>query len=56
MACAWTGDIQAAIDRLNYLANIPGGPDYGQLRFDPAWSAARSDPRFSDIVHRLQPH
>jgi TolB-like protein/class 3 adenylate cyclase/Tfp pilus assembly protein PilF len=55
MAYAWLGDKDAAIERLTYLAKIPSGPDYGQLRFDPAWNEVRTDSRFSQIVQSLQP-
>ena len=36
MIYAWVGDIDSAIERLAFLAKTPGGPDYGQLKFDPA--------------------
>jgi hypothetical protein len=36
MAYAWLGENDQAIERLAYLAKTPGGPDYGQLKFDPA--------------------
>jgi TolB-like protein/class 3 adenylate cyclase/Tfp pilus assembly protein PilF len=55
MAYAWLGEIDPAIERLDYLTKIPSGPDYGQLKFDPAWAAVRSDPRFLKIVDDLQP-
>ena len=55
MAYAWLGDNDAAIERLTYLAKIPSGPDYGQLKFDPAWAAVRGDARFVKIADDLQP-
>jgi len=55
MACAWLGEKDAAIERLTYLAKVPSGPDYGQLKFDPAWASLRSDPRFEKIVASLAP-
>jgi tetratricopeptide (TPR) repeat protein len=55
MAYAWLGENDAAIERLAYLAKIPSGPDYGQLKFDPAWAALRGDARFVKIVDGLQP-
>jgi hypothetical protein len=33
----WLGDNDAAIKELMFLAKAPGGPDYGQLKLDPAW-------------------
>jgi len=55
MAYAWLGENDLAIERLDYLAKTPGGPDYGQLKFDPAWDALRGDTRFVKIVDTLQP-
>ena len=55
MIYAWLGDVDAAIERLAFLAKTPGGPHYGQLKYDPAWDALRGDPRFTQIVNQLQP-
>lgn len=55
MIYTWVGDIDSAIERLAFLAKIPGGPDYGQLKFDPAWDAVRRDARFAKIVDGLRP-
>jgi TolB-like protein len=55
MIYAWVGDIDAAIERLTFLAKTPGGPAYGQLKYDPAWDAVRKDPRFAAILAELQP-
>jgi TolB-like protein/Tfp pilus assembly protein PilF len=52
---AWVGDVNAAIDQLTFLARTPGGPAFGQLKYDPAWDALRGDPRFTAIVNELQP-
>jgi tetratricopeptide (TPR) repeat protein len=55
MIYTWVGDIDSAIERLVFLAKTPGGPDYGQLTFDPAWDAVRSDARFARMVDGLRP-
>ena len=55
MIYTWVGDIDSAIERLAFLAKTPGGPDYGQLKFDPAWDAVRRDARFAKIVDGLRP-
>jgi TolB-like protein/Tfp pilus assembly protein PilF len=55
MIYAWVGDIDSAIERLAFLAKKPGGPHYGQLKYDPAWDALRGDSRFTEIVNQLQP-
>src|SRR5437870_4452439 len=49
MIYAWVGDIDSAMERLVFLAKTPGGPEYGQLKFDPAWDAVRRDPRFAKM-------
>jgi len=56
MIYAWLGDNDAAIERLAFLAKTPGGPDYGQLKLDPAWDGLRDDTRFVKIVEGLKPH
>lgn len=55
MIYAWTGDVNAAMDQLAFLAKTPGGPAYGQLKYDPAWDALRGDARFNAILSELQP-
>jgi len=55
MIYTWVGDIDSAIERLAFLSKMPGGPDYGQLKFDPAWDALRNDARFAKIVDGLRP-
>lgn len=47
---AWSGEPNLALEQLNTLSRIPGGPDYGQLRYDPAWDALRADRRFEEII------
>jgi TolB-like protein/Tfp pilus assembly protein PilF len=55
MIYAWVGDGNAAMDQLVFLAKTPGGPHYGQLRYDPAWDAVRADPRFDPMLAGLEP-
>ena len=55
MIYAWVGDVDSAIERLMFLAKTPGGPHYGQLKFDPAWDGLRGDARFAKIVDGLRP-
>ena len=54
MIYAWVGDVDSAIQELTHSATIPGGVDYGQLKFDPAWSALRGDPRYASILEGLR--
>jgi TolB-like protein/class 3 adenylate cyclase/Tfp pilus assembly protein PilF len=48
--CAWTGEYDLAIEQLETLGKIPGGPSYGDLRLSPLWDPLRGDPRFEKIV------
>jgi serine/threonine-protein kinase len=56
MIYAWTGDINAAMEQLQFLAKTPGGPPVGYLKYDPAWDAVRSDPRFEPMLKSIEPH
>jgi serine/threonine protein kinase/tetratricopeptide (TPR) repeat protein len=51
----WTGERNLAIEQLETVAKIPGGPTYGMLRLDPVWDSLRGDPRFEKIVNSLAP-
>jgi hypothetical protein len=55
MVYTWLGDKNSALEQLEFLAKTPGGPDYGQLRFDPTWDALRGDARFIKIIEELKP-
>ncbi len=52
---AWTGERDLAIEQLEVIAKIPGGPPYGELRFDPTWDSLRGDPRFEKAMADLAP-
>jgi serine/threonine protein kinase/tetratricopeptide (TPR) repeat protein len=47
---AWTGERERALEQLEIVATIPGGPDYGDLLLNPRWDDLRGDPRFDKIV------
>jgi tetratricopeptide (TPR) repeat protein len=55
MTYVWIGDVDSAMERLVFLAKTPGGPDYGQLKFDPAWDAVRREVRFAKMLDGLRP-
>jgi serine/threonine protein kinase/tetratricopeptide (TPR) repeat protein len=46
----WTGERERALEQLEIVATIPGGPDYGDLLLNPRWDDLRGDPRFDKIV------
>ncbi|HEY2801013.1 MAG TPA: tetratricopeptide repeat protein [Chthoniobacterales bacterium] len=54
MIYAWSGEPNLALDQLTILSTVPGGPDYGQLRYDPAWDGLRGDDRFAKIIEAAQ--
>jgi serine/threonine protein kinase/Tfp pilus assembly protein PilF len=53
--CAWVGERDLAIERLETSAKMPGGVSYMEIRLDPHWDPLRSDPRFEKIVASLVP-
>src|SRR5438876_9239521 len=55
MICAWAGERELALEHLEMVARIPGGPSYGDLRLNPMWDPLRGDPRFEKIVASLAP-
>jgi TolB-like protein/Tfp pilus assembly protein PilF len=55
MICAWAGETDLALEQLEAVTKIPGGPSYGDLRLDPMWDPLRGDPRFEKIVASLAP-
>jgi TolB-like protein/Tfp pilus assembly protein PilF len=55
MICAWVGETDLALEQLEAVTKIPGGPTYGELRLNPMWDPLRGDPRFEKIVASLAP-
>jgi tetratricopeptide (TPR) repeat protein len=53
---AWTGNKDAAIERLTEVVKLPGSHvSYGNLRLNPLWDPLRGDPRFEAIIASLAP-
>ena len=44
------GNRDDALDQLSKVVNLPNGPSYGELRFNPAWDPVRNLPRFQEIL------
>jgi len=44
------GDTDAGLDTLTKVVNLPNGPSYGELRFNPAWDPIRDQQRFQWIL------
>jgi TolB-like protein/Flp pilus assembly protein TadD/tRNA A-37 threonylcarbamoyl transferase component Bud32 len=53
---AWTGNKDAAIERLTEAVKLPGSHvTYGNLRLNPFWDPLQGDPRFEAIIASLAP-
>jgi TolB-like protein/DNA-binding winged helix-turn-helix (wHTH) protein len=52
---ALTGEQDRAVEQLEAVARIPGGPAYGDLRFNPLWDSLRGSARFQKLVADLVP-
>jgi tetratricopeptide (TPR) repeat protein len=50
VAYMWSGERDQAIEQLSSILNLPHGPSYGELKFDPCWDSLRDDPRFQKIL------
>jgi len=55
MVCAWLGEPDLALEQLEAVTKVPGGPSYGELRLNPMWDPLRGSPRFEKIVASLAP-
>ena len=49
---AQLGESEAALEQLAKVVQLPAGPDYGRLKFDPVWDGLRTDPKFQQIMIR----
>jgi non-specific serine/threonine protein kinase len=46
------GDYDAAIEKLEYLLEIPAGLHIGELKVKPVWAPLRSHPRFQKLLEQ----
>src|SRR4029077_13425317 len=46
----WSGDRDAALDKLLQIANLAGSPTAGDLKLNPVWDDLRNDARFERII------
>src|SRR6266404_4642080 len=46
----WTGEHDAALTQLEKIVQLPRGPDYSELRFNPWWDEIRTNPRFDTLL------
>ncbi len=54
-ALAQLGEVDAAIDALPHLLEVPGGIHPGELRYSPYWDPLRKDPRFEELLKNPPP-
>ena len=54
-ALAQLGEVDAAIDVLPHLLEVPGGIHPGDLRYSPYWDPLRKDPRFEALLKNPPP-
>jgi len=54
-ALAQLGEVDAAIDALPHLLEVPGGIHPGELRFSPYWDPLRTNPRFEALLKNPPP-
>ena len=54
-ALAQLGEVDAAIDALPHLLEVPGGIHPGELRYSPYWDPLRNDPRFKELLKNPPP-
>jgi eukaryotic-like serine/threonine-protein kinase len=47
---AWTGEHDLALTELEKVVRLPQGPNYGELRFNPAWDDLRTNARFEPLL------
>jgi tetratricopeptide (TPR) repeat protein len=50
LAYAWNGERDRAIELLQSIVKLPGGPTGGRLQLDPAWDDLQNDPRFKQLI------
>ena len=49
-AYSWTGDRTLALELLQKIVALPGGPTAGDLKLNPRWDDLREDPRLNDLI------
>jgi TolB-like protein/Tfp pilus assembly protein PilF len=48
-----TGEKNLALQQLEVVTKLPGGPTYGELRLSPEWDLLRGDPHFDALVQKI---
>jgi tetratricopeptide (TPR) repeat protein len=49
---AKVGEVDAALEQLATVVQLPAGPDYGSLKYNPVWDNIRTTPKFQEILAR----
>ncbi|NBC66133.1 MAG: protein kinase [Bacteroidetes bacterium] len=50
---AWTGRVEQAIDKLEYLLSIPSVVHRNWIRHHPNWDSLRDNPRFQELIEEV---
>ena len=50
-----SGEYDKALDKIDYLIEVPGGFHYGELLNDPDFDSIRDYPRFQSALSKLSP-
>ncbi|HJW39578.1 MAG TPA: protein kinase [Candidatus Udaeobacter sp.] len=54
-ALAQLGEVEAAVDALPHLLQVPGGIHSGDIRYSPFWDPLRKDRRFEELLNNPPP-
>ncbi|PYI75453.1 MAG: hypothetical protein DMF04_10305, partial [Verrucomicrobia bacterium] len=50
----FAGEHERALQMLRKLVEVPGGENYGPLKYNPVFDELRKDPRFDEILKQSQ--
>jgi TolB-like protein len=50
----FAGEHEQALQMLRKVVEVPGGENYGPLKYNPIWDELRNDPRFQAIVEQAK--
>ena len=51
----FAGEREQALQMLRKVVEVPGGENYGPLKYNPIWDELRNDPRFQKLINQKTP-